>query len=68
MRIRKAEEKGIPRIMELLGQVLEIHADIRPDIFNPGITKYTVTELAELLKQEDLQKALENLYEFMIGY
>ena len=68
MRIRKAEEKGIPRIMELLGQVMEIHADIRPDIFIPGITKYTVTELAELLKQEDLQKALENLYEFMIGY
>ena len=68
MRIRKAEEKGIPRIMDLLGQVLEIHADIRPDIFIPGITKYTVTELAELLKQEDLQKALENLYEFMIGY
>lgn len=68
MRIRKAEEKGIPRIMELLGQVLEIHADIRPDIFIPGTTKYTVTELAELLKQEDLQKALENLYEFMIGY
>ena len=68
MRIRKAEETGIPRIMELLGQVLEIHADIRPDIFIPGITKYTVTELAELLKQEDLQKALENLYEFMIGY
>lgn len=68
MRIRKAEEKGIPRIMEVLGQVLEIHADIRPDIFIPGITKYTVTELAELLKQEDLQKALENLYEFMIGY
>ena len=68
MRLRKAEEKGIPRIMELLGQVLEIHADIRPDIFIPGITKYTVTELAELLKQEDLQKALENLYEFMIGY
>ena len=68
MRIRKAEEKGIPRIMELLGQVLEIHADIRPDIFIPGISKYTVTELAELLKQEDLQKALENLYEFMIGY
>ena len=53
MRIRKAEEKGIPRIMELLGQVLEIHADIRPDIFIPGTTKYTVTELVELLKQED---------------
>lgn len=53
MRIRKAEEKDIPRIMELLGQVLEIHAEIRPDIFIPGTTKYTVNELAELLKQEE---------------
>ena len=33
MIIRKAEEKDIPRILELLGQVLQIHADIRPDIF-----------------------------------
>ena len=53
MRIRKAEEKDIPRIMELLGQVLEIHAEIRPDIFIPGTTKYTVIELTELLKQDD---------------
>ena len=36
MIIRKAEEKDIPRIIELLGQVLQIHADIRPDIFIPG--------------------------------
>ena len=28
MLIRKAEEKDIPRILELLGQVLQIHADI----------------------------------------
>ena len=41
MFIRKAEEKDIPRILELLGQVLQIHADIRPDIFIPGTTKYT---------------------------
>lgn len=36
MTIRKAEEKDIPRIIELLGQVLQIHADIRPDIFIPS--------------------------------
>ena len=53
MKIRKAEEKDIPRIMELLGQVLQIHADIRPDIFIPGTTKYTTDELAELLKNEE---------------
>ena len=48
MIIRKAKEKDIPRIIELLGQVLQIHADIRPDIFIPDTTKYTVEELTEL--------------------
>ena len=53
MFIRKAEEKDIPRILELLGQVLQIHADMRPDIFIPGTTKYTTDELTELLKNEE---------------
>ena len=53
MKIRKAEEKEIPRLLALLGQVLQIHAEIRPDVFIPGTTKYTVCELAELMKQED---------------
>ena len=52
MIIRKAKEKDIPRIMELLGQVLQIHAEIRPDVFIPGTTKYTDSELKELLEQE----------------
>lgn len=42
MTIRKAEEEDIPRIIELLGRV-QIHADIRPDIFIHGTTKYTVS-------------------------
>ena len=42
MMIRDAKEKDIPRILELLKQVLQIHADIRPDIFIPGTTKYTL--------------------------
>ena len=54
MIIRKAEEKDIPRILELLGQVLQIHADIRPDIFIPATTKYKTDELAELLKRSSL--------------
>ena len=53
MRIRKAKEKDIPRLLALLGQVLQIHAEIRPDVFIPGTTKYPVRELAELLKQEN---------------
>ena len=50
MKIRKAEKKDIPRILTLLGQVLQIHAEIRPDIFISGTTKYTSCELEELLK------------------
>ena len=42
----------ISRIIELLGQVLQIHAEIRPDIFIPDTTKYTEQELAALLKDE----------------
>ena len=53
MKIRKAEKKDIPRILTLLGQVLQIHAELRPDIFISGTTKYTSCELEELLKQED---------------
>ena len=52
MTIRKAEEKDIPRIIELLGQVLQIHAHIRPDIFIPGTTKYTADELKAFLKNK----------------
>lgn len=51
--IRKAEEKDITRIMELLQQVHGIHAEIRPDIFIPGTTKYTVDELREILENEE---------------
>ena len=58
MIIRKAEEKDIPRILELLKQVLQIHADIRPDIFIPGTTKYTIDELAGLLKNKEKFKSL----------
>lgn len=53
MQIRRAAEKDIDRINELLGQVLEIHAGIRPDIFIPGTTKYTNAELEEMMKDDD---------------
>lgn len=52
MNIRRANEKDIPRLIELLGQVLQIHADIRPDIFIAGTTKYTNEELLEMIKDD----------------
>lgn len=53
MSIRRAGEKDIPRIQELLSQVLELHAEIRPDIFISGTTKYTKDELSIMLQDKD---------------
>ena len=52
MRIRNAQNKDIPRLIELLSQVLQIHADIRPDIFIAGTTKYTHDELSQMIKND----------------
>ena len=49
MNIRRAGEKDIPRLIELLQQVLDIHAKIRPDIFISGTTKYTNDELQQMI-------------------
>lgn len=52
MNIRRAAEKDMDRILDLLTQVLEIHADARPDIFIHGTTKYTREELGDILKDD----------------
>ena len=52
MTIRRAEEKDIDRLIELLHQVLELHAEIRPDVFRSGTTKYTKEELRPMLSDE----------------
>lgn len=53
MEIRRAETKDIPRLIDLLHEVLELHAAIRPDVFIPGTTKYTPEELEMILKDEN---------------
>lgn len=52
MNIRRAHEKDIPRLIELLKQVLKIHAKIRPDVFISGTTKYTNDELIQIIKDD----------------
>ena len=49
--IRRAIEKDIPKIIDLLMQVCLVHHNGRPDIFNVG-TKYSEDELKKLLKDE----------------
>lgn len=51
--IRRAQEKDIPAIMDLLSQVLMVHHNGRPDLFKPNATKYTVEELKEILQDDD---------------
>ena len=52
MKIRRSEKKDIDRLLALLQDVLELHAEIRPDIFIPGTTKYTRDELFELIMDD----------------
>ena len=50
--IRKASNKDIPRIIELLHQVNMVHHVIRPDLFKPHTTKYNEQELETILDDD----------------
>ena len=50
--IRKASNKDIPRIIELLHQVNMVHHIIRPDLFKPHTTKYNEQELETMLDDD----------------
>lgn len=43
--LRRAENKDTAKVLDLLHQVLEVHAALRPDLFISGTTKYTEEEL-----------------------
>ena len=53
MNIRKAEKKDIPAILDLLGQVQEVHANGRPDIFKGGTKKYSEQEVLDIISNSD---------------
>ncbi len=53
MVIRRAEDKDIDRILELLLQVCNVHADIRPDLFIHNGTKYSREDLHEIIIDDD---------------
>ncbi len=50
--IRKAVQEDIDGLNALLLQVHKVHADARPDIFQPDAQKYTRDELSELIRDE----------------
>ena len=47
--VRKAEERDIPRILDLLVQVNMVHHNARPDLFRGPTTKYGESELRHIL-------------------
>ncbi|MBO7703444.1 MAG: GNAT family N-acetyltransferase [Solobacterium sp.] len=53
MNVRAAQETDIPRLIDLLHQVLEVHAAGRPDIFVSGTTKYGYEELKKMIEGEN---------------
>lgn len=52
--VRRAVEGDIPAIMNLLLQVDMVHHLGRPDLFKGPTTKYTESDLARILKSDDL--------------
>ncbi len=51
--IRKAEQRDVPRLLDLLVQVNMVHHKGRPDLFNGPATKYNQTQLAQMIGSED---------------
>ena len=53
MNIVRAETRHIPGMLRLLGQVGQVHHEIRPDIFRDGALKYDAAALETLLRDEN---------------
>ena len=68
MKIRPAESRDIPGMIELLYQVGEVHHVIRPDIFCSGALKYDETALEALLKDENKPIFVADDDGFVAGY
>ena len=51
--VRRAAERDIPAIMDLLVQVNMVHHNGRPDLFKGPTTKYTADELKAILASDE---------------
>ncbi|MBO4784375.1 MAG: GNAT family N-acetyltransferase [Lachnospiraceae bacterium] len=53
MKVRRAENKDIEKILDLLIQVDMVHHNGRPDIFKGPVTKYTGEQLEDIIKDDN---------------
>ena len=51
MKVRRAENKDIEKILDLLIQVDMVHHNGRPDIFKGPVTKYDAEQLEDIIKE-----------------
>ena len=51
--VRRAEERDIPAVLNLLVQVNMVHHNGRPDLFKGPTTKYTAEELKAIFSKEE---------------
>ncbi len=68
MLIRRAETKDIPKITDLLNQVLKVHCDGRPDLFKANCRKYYDSELEEILKDDSRPVFVAETDGSVLGY
>lgn len=68
MEIRRALEKDIQSLLNLLSEVLELHASLRPDLFHSGTTKYNKEHLIEKLKDDNNPIYVAVINEKVVGY
>ena len=59
--IRRAEEKDIPVLEQLLEQIANVHADARPDLFVYGSQKYYKDELSRLIREAEEDDAFNGI-------
>ena len=52
--VRRAAERDIPAIMDLLVQVDMVHHNGRPDLFKGPTTKYSEEDLSRILQNDEL--------------
>ncbi len=68
MIIRRAKEEDIAYIMRLLGQILNLHAKLRPDIFVPNMSKFREEDVIRKISDDDKPIFVAELDGRVVGY
>lgn len=68
MGIRLATEADIPVLASLLQDILQVHHQVRPDIFKSDGQKFSADNLKNLLKQPDKPIFVYELEEQVVGH